>query len=280
MAMSAIILDTSSRLRNDVFWFLQPHRQREHSDGPLADRDGAPASPLLDYLFPCARQVCQHSDSCDVFIRSGFKTYWNIGMVLEMVRITFGSFGQLRQSPANVMEIFAAKIKYRFVFFLVAYATFYRVCIVGAMEQAMELMIIDITKNGKTTQILNCSISRSQHQANGRSNILAALFAGSAYLFYPNLTLLSHAMAATVKLLWLRYTVHTDRAVGFVNFVNRLPVAQLVYMMCIAYAFHMRVFDARSTAAFIRRTTHFTTGYRYDAIAERIQRLLYGSVIA
>lgn len=116
--------------------------------------------------------------------------------------------------------------------------------------------------------------------SNERSNILAALFAGSAYLFYPNLTLLSHAIAATVKLLWLRYTAHTDRRVGFVNFINRLPVAQLVYMVCIAYAFHMRVFDAPATAGFIWKTTKYTTGYRYDSIAERIQRLLDGSNVA
>lgn len=126
MLMSAIIMDSSSRLRNNVFWFLQPHRIEAQSKQP--EKQNALASPWLDWLFPCASHACQHKGNCDTFISNGFKTYRNVGLILEIVRITFSCFTQLRQSPANMLEIFAAKMKYRFVFFLVGYATLNRVC--------------------------------------------------------------------------------------------------------------------------------------------------------
>lgn len=99
--------------------------------------------------------------------------------------------------------------------------------------------------------------------------------------------MLSHAATATAKLMWLRYVQHMQlkdneppttataaihRAVDIIH--RRLPIAQLVYMVCIAYAFHLRVFHPHTTAGFIFKTTQYTTGHRYDAIATRIERLL------
>lgn len=100
------------------------------------------------------------------------------------------------------------------------------------------------------------------------------MLAGSAYVLCPNLTLLSHATAATIKMLWLRLVASDTGQSTVVQSIHRLPLAQLVYMVCIAYAFHMRVFDAHTTAGFIFKTTQMTTGYRFAGIAENIARLL------
>lgn len=93
----------------------------------------------------------------------------------------------------------------------------------------------------------------------------------------PSLTLLSHGSAATIKLLWLRLIDGAAGRSAIVDRIQRLPLAQLVYMVCIAYAFHMRVFDAGTTAGFIFKTTQLTTGYQYASIAENIARLLGAS---
>lgn len=113
MAMSAAIIDTKSRVRNDVFWFIQQSKSRSsHSD---AASDNPPT-------------MCQHPEpNCGSFVWQGFKTYLKFGLVFELVRICFSSFGQIRCDPANVLVVFAAKMKFRIVGFLVGYATAYRV---------------------------------------------------------------------------------------------------------------------------------------------------------
>lgn len=59
--------------------------------------------------------------------KQGFKTYLNVGLVLEFVRISFNSFALIKSSPLNVFSIYASKINLKLIFFLVGYATSYRV---------------------------------------------------------------------------------------------------------------------------------------------------------
>lgn len=120
--MSAVILDTSSRFRNDVFWFLQTQQYK-----PIALCEPPEASPWIDSVLPVERRVCMHKGSCDLHISSGFKTYLNLGIVLEAVRILFNSFGAIQSAPTKVFQIYAAKINLRLIAFLVGYATLYRV---------------------------------------------------------------------------------------------------------------------------------------------------------
>lgn len=123
--MSAIILDTTDRLPNDVFWFLQPSQP----EAETADDPGL-SSPWIDWvLSKAAPKHHRHSNrsSCDDFIWQGCRTYWNIGLVMEIVRIGFGSFAQIRSSPGSVLVIMATRMRFRLILFLVGYATAYRV---------------------------------------------------------------------------------------------------------------------------------------------------------
>lgn len=149
MAMSAIILDTSGRQQNDVFWFLQP----TETSAAEHHRETSVPSPWLDWLltlhpFGTASGLGhQHRNgtSCDDFIRQGCRTYWNIGLVLEIVRIGFGSFAQIRAAPSNVAAIIVSKMRFRLIFFLVGYATAYRVmcsirCVSGSKKNLQHFL--------------------------------------------------------------------------------------------------------------------------------------------
>lgn len=97
-----------------------------------------------------------------------------------------------------------------------------------------------------------------------KANICAAFLSGLAYNVYPNLTILAHATASAGKFLWTRYASQSNNKSRLVNTVNALPVAQLVYMVCIAYAFHIRAFYPHSTPRFIAKTAHFTSAKRLN----------------
>lgn len=111
-------------------------------------------------------------------------------------------------------------------------------------------------------QTLGCAIARHYQKPTKTANILAGLLSGTAYLMYPNLTILAHATAAAGKLLWMRYARHKDGKSKLVNAIEALPMAQLIYMVLIAYAFHIRAFYPKSTPGFIVKTAAFNTGMK------------------
>lgn len=111
-------------------------------------------------------------------------------------------------------------------------------------------------------QTIGCTVSRILQRPSHKANIIAACLSGFAYNLYPNLTILAHAASASGKLLWTRYARKSNGKSKIVNAVEYLPVAQLVYMVCIAYAFHIRAFYPHCTPGFIVKTTHLTSAQR------------------
>lgn len=116
--------------------------------------------------------------------------------------------------------------------------------------------------NSFIPKTLGCTIARCLRKPTKAANIVAAFLSGLSYNIYPNLTILAHATAAAGKLLWTRYDRQSDGQSTLVNIVHKLPVAQLVYMVCIAYGFHIRAFYPYSTPGFIAKTTHLTSAKR------------------
>lgn len=151
MAISAVVLDTKRQLggRDGVFWFVEAPQRRpaDGRDGDDGDDGESPAggrrpSPWLDWLLQSAGAggsnssnnsigaACTHRHTCDEHIRSGAWTYLNVGIVMELVRLAFGSARTIwAQPPQRMFGVVVRKMKFRLIAFLVAYATVYRVSV-------------------------------------------------------------------------------------------------------------------------------------------------------
>lgn len=132
-------------------------------------------------------------------------------------------------------------------------------------------------------QIVSCSLNRyHQHNASQTANTtLAAFVSGSVFWLYPDLTILSHATVTAVKLLWMRY-LHDDNnnmspmwsKIGAVEdarklalrtraLLARLPMSRLMYVLCIGYVFHLRLFYPWICSDLLFKTTFYTSGFMW-----------------
>lgn len=124
MAMSATIMDVPAHIKRcGTFWFIQPAERRAIPHGEPAQR-----SPVMEWLRPQPVRVCLHAHSgCDEFVRAGVSAYLKVGVGIEVVRLVFGHFGEMRRAPLAVPALLVRRMNWRLVGFLGAYAALYRV---------------------------------------------------------------------------------------------------------------------------------------------------------
>lgn len=124
MCMGTTIMDVPQLIKQSgCFWFMQPAARRD-----LPANEPSQPSPVLDQIIPTERRVCLHAGtSCDQFIGAGISTYMKIAVGIETVRLLFGQFAAIRQSPLAVLQVFRQHMNWRLIAFLTSYAAVYRV---------------------------------------------------------------------------------------------------------------------------------------------------------
>lgn len=121
------------------------------------------------------------------------------------------------------------------------------------------------------SQIINCSLNRYNHRNTQTANTVAAFVSGSVFWLYPDLTILSHAIVLTVKLLWLRYRYGgtlwptlDDQSIVLSKsrqFLEYMPMSRLMYVFAIGYIFHLRLFYPWVCSNLLFKTTYYTSGF-------------------
>lgn len=112
---------------------------------------------------------------------------------------------------------------------------------------------------------INCSLNRHT-KSNSKTVFRTASFLSAAcYYFYPNRTVLAHAIVTAVRLGWSQVTDDKEHiwCPPMLAKLGTLNWSYFFHMFGVAYIFHLRTFYPYWNPSMLMKTTSYLSGYKY-----------------
>lgn len=157
-----------------------------------------------------------------------FKTYFLVGIALEIVKALFSNIGLVAKNPLSGLFHAVKSIKINFLMFITGYPTL--------------------------TSLINCMLNQWL-QKSTRQNQNVAAFVGALPFYFcaDELPIVSHTAITAIESMWHRYKKYSDPNTKAYQWLTMVPFSKLVYMFGGSFMYTSRLFFPWLAPKFLQR---------------------------
>lgn len=163
-----------------------------------------------------------------IFFFQVFKTYFILGILLEILKSLFSNVGLILENPlAGLFHTFK-HIKPNVLLFISGYPTL--------------------------TNILNCMLNQWLQKATRLNQDIAAIFGALPFYFCANeLPLVAHTTITAAETIWTRYKKYSNPNTKTYQWLMKIPFAKIIYIFGGSYMYTSRLFYPWLAPKFLQR---------------------------